>query len=263
MAGSNEERTREEEADEQPLEAEVAVEEDESTVFDEPERKDWAPHKRASTRTVNRELRRQRSQAKQSRRRLLIGIGGGTIAAALIMGLVLPSLGNLSFGGNSGGTVNTPDTPIAAIVGTELPIQDGGIIEAGAEHAAYTSSPPASGPRYGDPAEWGLYADQLPDETVLRNLEQGGVAINYQLSDPSDIALLLDFARSLPGFPGCYIVQPHGEVAVDTIIVTSWGWTQTLSGVDRSGMDQFVAFHRNQAPLFLGNTCGADAEQAG
>jgi hypothetical protein len=217
----------------------------------------WMPRKRASIRTTSRELRRQRSQARKARRRLFLGVGGGAIALMLIAGLVLPSVGNFGTGDNNAGNNGAGVPPAMPLGGTELPVQDGGIIEVDAEHAAYTSMPPTSGPRYEEPAEWGVSLEQLPDESVVRNLEQGGVAINYNLSGAADIALLHDFASSLPGFPGCYVIQPYEGVPAESIAITSWGWTQTLTGVDRSSMEQFIASHRNQAPLFLDSTCGA------
>ena len=204
--------------------------------------------------TLAREDRRRRSQSRLTRRRLFYGVGGGVIALALITGLVLPSVGHLGFGGS------TAANPVQTVpdAGTEIPVQEGTVITVGAEHAAYSTSPPTSGPRYAEAVEWGVYDEQIADETVVRNLEQGAVVFNYSLSDEEAVANLQEFVEALPGYPGCYVMQPHAAVTDGSVTVTSWGWTESYTGIDRFGMQQFVASHRNDAPRFVGATCGAD-----
>lgn len=214
-----------------------------------------------SKQTIARESRRRRSDAKKSRKRLLYGIGGGFIAAALITGLVLPSLGHLGGGGSS----NATDSPTAQgslpSVGTQHAIQSASVIETGASHDAYQTSPPTSGPRLAEGVEWGVYDAEQPPEALVRNLEEGGIVVHHNLSDPSQIDDLAAFIEAQPGYPGCFVVQPY-QVAAESVTITSWGWSDSYSLVDRAAMQEFIDDHRNVAPLFLGNTCGADTELA-
>ena len=96
-------------------------------------------------------MRRRRSVARKARRRLLLGIGGGAIALALILGLIIPSIGNIATPTSDG--ANTGNLPS---VGTQTGVQDGGVIEPGAEHEPYATLPPTSG-RATPPARRGAY----------------------------------------------------------------------------------------------------------
>ncbi len=70
------------------------------------------------------------------------------------------------------------------------------------------------------------------------------------------MALLNEFVLTQPGFPGCFIVQPHDAVSPGEVVLTAWGWLQRFSGVDAEGMQWFIDTHKNQAPERLGSTCG-------
>ena len=221
-----------------------------------------------SRRTVIREDRRRRSAARKTRKRTLYGLGGGLIAAMLIAGLFLPSAG-LGSGGGSANTGDGSDSNTSrgdlASVGTSFPIQTGSIIEPGAAHVAYNSTPPTSGPRWKEAVEWGVYDVAQADEAIVRNLEQGGVVVNHNLSDQAEIDNLTSYVEAQAGYPGCFVMQPYDAVTPGVVTLTSWGWSESYTGVDRLSMETFVQDHRNNGPLFLGNTCGSDSvvEDAG
>lgn len=46
-------------------------------------------------------------------------------------------------------------------------------------HTAYNSIPPTSGPHVGNIAPWGIHTEPIPDALQVHNLEDGGVAIQY------------------------------------------------------------------------------------
>ncbi len=212
--------------------------------------------------TISREDRRRRSQARKARRKLLYGVGGGLIAVALITGLVLPSVGHLGVGPSNDGSGSSTAQGSTPSVGTQLPIQFAGIVEVGTAHEAYETSPPTSGPRYAEAVEWGAYETQQPDEAVVRNLELGGIVVNHNLSDEAQIDNLETFIEAQPGYPGCFVVQPYESLASGSVTITSWGWLDSYTAVDRAAMQGFIADHRNAGPLFVGSTCGSDAELA-
>lgn len=216
----------------------------------EPEPRIEPRQRQASRRTVARDDRRRRSARKSSRRRWLIGIGGGTVALMLIAGLFLPSV-------NFGSTIaldQGDDTPLA---GTAVPVQPGDTIAPGASHDAYSTQPPTSGPRYAEPAPWGVHDTQIDDETVVRNLEVGAVVFNYNLESEAEVADLRQLVEGLPGYPGCYVVHPYAGVPRGSVTLTAWGWTQQVAGVDSFLIRTFAADHVNAGPQFLGPSCGA------
>ncbi len=214
--------------------------------------------RKPSRRTVAREQRRRRSESKRSRRRRFYMIGGSAIALALIAGLVLPSVGGL---GVPAATDRPPVEDRGPLTGTEIDIQPGSLIEPGTE-ITYTTTPPTSGPRLESAAAWGVHGEQVPDEIIVRNLEQGAVVFNHGLAEESALADLQSFVEGLEGYPGCYIVQPYPGVPDGSVTLTSWGWTHTAELSDKTAMDEFVIDHRNQAPLFLDNNCGPGGDSS-
>jgi hypothetical protein len=216
----------------------------------------YDPDKGPSRRTVVRDDRRLRSQRKKARRRLFLGLGGGAIALALIIGLVLPSVGFLGSGGSQTGAANdgTVATGTAAgqsslpSVGTQIDIAPGeGLI-------------PTTGPSGAEALAWGVYETRQPDTRLVGNLEQGGIVLSYNLSDDTAVDELSEFVHGLPGYPACYVLQPHALVTEGSVTLSSWGWIENYSGVDRSGMESFIVDHRNNGDLFLDSICGFDAE---
>ena len=175
--------------------------------------------------------------------------GGLLIALALITGLALPS-----FGINPAPT--GPEQRETA--GTRVAIQDGDVLDAG-ETVEYQTSPPTSGPSLADPIPWGVHEEQAPDEAVVRNLRNGGIVFNYQLASDSQQTELEAFVASLPGYPDCYIVQPHAAVDEGEITVTAWGWINTLTPSETNAMRDFVDDHRANTldAESRGESCGA------
>ena len=219
------------------------------------------PRKRASKRTVSRDERRRRSAGRKTRRRTLFGIGGGAIALMLIAGLVVPSLGGM-------GTVYNPaandgsNQPPPEQVGTDVPIMAGEVIALDAAHEPYTTLPPTSGPRYEEPAPWGISSTQLAEEAVVRNLEHGAVAINHNVTDPAVVLVLREFIEEQQNYPACIVAQPHGSVPAGQVVLTAWGVTETYEPDDRVGMQRFIGTHSNVGPLFVDATCGAEVAAA-
>ncbi len=199
--------------------------------------------RRPSRRTVSREQRRRRSESRRNRKRRFYLAGGSVIALALIAGLLVPSLAPTA---GAPAVSETQPTP-TAFAGTEAEIQPGG------------ESPPTSGPRGAEPADWGFHAEQAPDESVVGSLEAGGIAFNYGAVEESAFAEFRSFVESLPGYPGCYVAHPYSGVADGEATLTAWGWTRTVEIGDTDAMDAFVAAHRNNGPLFIDGACGAGA----
>ena len=175
--------------------------------------------------------------------------GGLIIALALITGLALPSFG----------VTPTPVDPQPRdIAGTQLAIQEGDLLEPGAT-AEYDTSPPTSGPSWAEAAAWGVHEEQVADEAVVRNLRNGAVVFNYQLSSDSQRAELQAFVESLPGYPDCYVVQPHSAVSEGEIEIAAWGWLDTVMPSETGAMRDFVDDHRANGPdaESRGESCGS------
>ena len=211
-----------------------------------------APDRRGpSRRTAARQERRQRSLAKRARRRRFFMAGGLIIALMLITGLALPSFG----------IQPTPDAPVQrAVAGTQLAIQDGDLLEAGAT-AEYDTSPPTSGPSWAEAAAWGVHEEQVADEAVVRNLRNGGIVFNHNLTGESQRNELQAFVESLEGYPDCYVVQPHEGVDQGEVQLTAWGWLDSVTPGETGAMRDFVEDHRANTldAESRGESCGSGA----
>ena len=175
--------------------------------------------------------------------------GGLIIALALIAGLALPSFG----------VTPTPVEPETRdVAGTQLAIQEGDLLETG-ETAEYDTSPPASGPSWAEAAAWGVHEEQVADEAVVRNLRNGAVVFNYQLSSDSQRAELQAFVEDLPGYPDCYVLHPHAGVDEGEIRLTAWGWLDSVTPSETGAMRDFVDDHRANGPdsESRGDSCGS------
>ena len=145
-------------------------------------------------------------------------------------------------------------------VGVRIPSQGQTHIPIGAPHPSYNTVPATSGWHYDTPAPWGIYDEQMPDETFIHNMEHGGVIISHNLSETSMIDRLQELVRRQADSPGCLIMQPYPELDEGEVVLTAWTWIQDFDGVvDIAGMQRFIDAHKNQGPEQLGSTCGGSA----
>lgn len=213
---------------------------------------DNRPERDVSRRSLAREERRKRSEAKKTRRRGINIAISGVIGALVLVGLFVPQLGNLNV---AQPRVDSTPTPNRA-AGIRAEPQDSPIIAVGDPHAGYSTTPPTSGPHYEELAPWGIHDAPVADEHVVRNLEVGGIAISYNLGDEATVERLEQFTRSQASYPGCFVMRPYDALPEGTIALSAWGWYQTFTSVDVDAKQTFVTGHLNQAPEFLGDRCG-------
>lgn len=113
-------------------------------------------------------------------------------------------------------------------------------------HYPYNSNPPTSGPHYSQPANTGFYAQELPDETVVHNLEHGHIWISFRP------ALSADFVNELKNFAdGSVIVTPRSKNDAD-IALAAWGRLDTFNiengALDTQRIQDFILRYQNQGP---------------
>ena len=123
-------------------------------------------------------------------------------------------------------------------------------IAAGTREPDYNSNPPTSGNHWPNPAEWGVYAEELPDEALIHDLEHGGIWISYKPDIPEDIR------KKLEGFYQKWgrhiIVTPRS--ANDTDIAVA-AWTRldkfSISEYSDERVERFIKAYRNKGPEFV------------
>lgn len=117
-------------------------------------------------------------------------------------------------------------------------------IAVGATHAEYNSNPPTSGPHYLQPARWGVYQEELPDEQLIHNLEHGGIWISYRGLDAATIAKIEDIAKR---YPNKLIVTPRAKND-SPIVLASWRHVLALQSFDEQTIVDFVKANKNKSP---------------
>ena len=129
------------------------------------------------------------------------------------------------------------------VVGTKFP-NEGTTHIPGGQKVTYNTTPPTSGAHYGDPATWGIKDSQLPDETMVHNLEHGGIVIAYNQLTPDDLSKLKTLVRQLTG--GQYrkiILEPYDKLTDAKIAVSAWTWQLKMVSFDESQIVKFVRAH--------------------
>lgn len=134
--------------------------------------------------------------------------------------------------------------PITAI-GDTVEIQGRNHIAVGAEHDPYNSNPPTSGPHYEQPAPWNIYTQEIPDETLIHNLEHGGVWISYKPGkvDKTTIDRLGQISK-----PYTKTIMTPRNANDSAIALVSWGKILKLESLDEKKVKAFIELNRFKAP---------------
>lgn len=146
---------------------------------------------------------------------------------------------------------NSSSPPKAPTLGTEH-------ADLGTKHvpdgtrAEYNSNPPSSGDHYIAPAPKGFYEQEIPDGTLIHNLEHGYVWIAYRPDLPKDqiekLKKLFSAPFSDPKFkPSKAIVAPRSNNPAP-ISAVSWRWTMDLNSFDEDKLKTFYLQHVSKSP---------------
>jgi hypothetical protein len=82
---------------------------------------------------------------------------------------------------------------------------------------------PAQAPAYCGPAPWGIYRAEWPTESVVHNMEHGGVVIWYNTPDTAVRDEIEAEATKYLNKKNYFIVaMPYSKMSADTIALTAW-----------------------------------------
>ena len=133
---------------------------------------------------------------------------------------------------------------------TAIPILPASHIQVGAEHEAYNSNPPTSGPHYEVPAKPGFREEPIADEHLVHSLEHGLIWISY---NPRVGEAVKEKLRTLltP-----WTVITAREANDTDIAVAAWGRLDafnlddgsSLSEVDEARIKDFIKRYANRGP---------------
>ncbi len=215
-----------------------------------PPKRSQGPQRRATVASA--------ADAERRRRTLILFAGSALALAAAVLAIVFLT--------GSGGD----EDERGALEDADCTLQSFPAQENAADHSdvptldtkpKWNSSPPTSGPHYGQTAVWGSYDEEVPLVQTTHNLEHGGVIIHYGPDVPDDeVAALKDWYADLDE-PNGLIISPLSTNAAK-ITLSAWtapealsgssegerGWLATCSNFDDSAFEAFIEEHRYKGP---------------
>lgn len=145
--------------------------------------------------------------------------------------------------GSATAGLGSPPPPIA-----DYPIQGRDHIALAQPHPAYNSNPPTSGWHYAQPADWGFYNEELPDEVLVHNLEHGGIWLSYRSAE--DTELINQLVALIRRYRSKVIVTQRSRN--DTrLAVAAWGHLMKLDRYDDAAIVTFINRFKNRGPEFF------------
>jgi hypothetical protein len=191
---------------------------------------------------ISRKDIKQRRRAEERRRKQqqnvlrMVGIALGVVAV----------LGGLVFLVMRATRADTslPGTPVADEGRNHIP---------DTQQPQYAHYPPASGPHYDAPANWGTYDQPLPEGRWVHNLEHGGVVILFKCPTacPDLVKQLKDFYSSAPQSKAWkevkLVVTPYDHMDHQLAIV-AWDWIDEMDAFDRDRLWKFYTAHVDRGP---------------
>ena len=116
----------------------------------------------------------------------------------------------------------------------------------------YETSPPTSGDHWEAPADHGFYPEEVPEESLVHNLEHGQIVIWYDPDATTETRDNLDaFAESAnEGEPtGPIIAAPYPDIPEGkTFVMTAWTASQACSAYSLDAINAFREKYQGRGP---------------
>jgi hypothetical protein len=109
-------------------------------------------------------------------------------------------------------------------------------------HAPYNSDPPTSGPHLPYIAPWGIHTEPIPKELQVHNLEDGGVAVQYNC--PTGCADLVDKLKAIvQRYERQVLLAPYPGMKT-RIALTAWTRLDAFDEFDEARVVKFIRAYR-------------------
>lgn len=118
----------------------------------------------------------------------------------------------------------------------------------------YKTNPPTSGVHRGQTSPWGSYREAPDHETLVHNLEHGGIIIHYKDLSDEEIDEVDAFADS---FVDGVISIPNPEIE-KPIALAAWRHMQQCDELNTKAIEGFIAERCNKGPEKIGITCNEE-----
>jgi hypothetical protein len=190
------------------------------------------------------EERRRAAQRRASRRGNLVTVAVAVVIVVAVVGLILLDrrASEAPVGGSAGA---------ANCTGVETHEPEGrGHVDPGTA-VDYGTTPPTSGPHYPAPADPGFYPDQVPEGTLVHNLEHGQIVVWYDPEAPADVRDPIE--TLVEQEPIATVAAPYDNLPDPyTFALTAWGASQMCEGVSQATVDEFRTRFQGRGPESVG-----------
>ena len=182
------------------------------------------------TKKQRRELRKE--EARAAARTLKKKKRIKTILITLVSVVVVVGSGWLLIGVAQKADANKPGESVSSMGNQH--------IELGDAHQPYNTTPPTSGPHAGT-ARWGNHTNQIPDESQIHNLEDGGVGVQYDCNkEKESCSKLIDQLLSLVApYKNKVFIAPYEGIG-STIALTAWQRIDKFDKFDEQRIIDFI-----------------------
>ena len=174
-----------------------------------------------------RKLEEFRRREAKSRRNRLIAIWGGSIAAAVVVGLLITSI------------VLTPQAARYSAGGDGATVEGVETFENTSNHVEgavdYPQTPPAGGEHNPAWLNCGVYDQPVPNENAVHSLEHGAIWVTY---DPSLSDADLETLKSQ--LPSTYIVLSPFDDLPSPIVLSGWNTQLQVDDADDPRIPEFL-----------------------
>jgi hypothetical protein len=129
----------------------------------------------------------------------------------------------------------------------QIMVERNHLASASEAHAAYSTTPPTSGPHTESVPAFRVYDEPLAPEEAVHGLEDGAVIINYRPDlEEATVTKLRDIANAYINTEGKdhVIMTPYPGIA-EPIVLTTWGRIDRLEALDESRVRAFIEAYVN------------------
>ena len=178
--------------------------------------------------------RRRSEQRSASRRRMMVRL--------IVVAVVSAGIATAVYFAIDSGAPETVE--VAAAVSERHRVDDEGRnhVDEGVQ-INYQHTPPSSGPHYGRPADYGVYASSVPAGAWVHNLEHGGIVLLFKCSGDceSKAAEIEPIYDGLPSgaFGEVKLVATPYQSAPSDYTLLAWGWQEDLVSLDQARIERF------------------------
>jgi hypothetical protein len=196
--------------------------------------------------------------AARTRRILYLIAGSGLAALAIVLAIIF-----LAGGGDGGERDALEDAGCTLQSFPALPNKaDHSDVPTLTTKPKWNSSPPTSGPHYGQTAVWGAYEEPVPLVQTTHNLEHGGVIIHYGPDVPQAEVDQLFAWYNETDEPNGLVISPLPTNG-NKITLSAWtapdpsaggtpdrgnGWLASCTTFEEGAVSAFIGEHRYMGP---------------